>query len=497
MHALFDLNITSLFNVVAYEDFTLMFSGFLLTLSVYNFLLYFQHKDRVYLFYSFYTFLIFTSSYPEIETTVSKDLFANSNPYFNLVIIPREWTYNTLYLIFAKTLVDFPKYKPKWNSILNKSIVTYFVVLTIVVAFGALTGNYNPIRISYVYFFSPTIPILALVSFYILYTMDTEIKYYIIIGSFIYMIFAETAFYLTSDAHTATVIFYVGVIIENILFSLALGAKQKIILQEKNISQEKFINQLKENEKLKNKIQKQLEQNVKILSKQAEIDKIENLKTKFDKELTELKMISLRSQMNPHFIFNSLNSIKLYIINNEKENAVYYLNKFSKLIRKILATTQEIEISLADEIETMNLYLSIENIRFNNEIDYKVIVDDHININTIKVPCLILQPFLENAIWHGLSLKKSNRKLNINIVAHDSNHVNIRIVDNGIGRKRSREINEQKMLKRDSVGIKITKERFKNFFMGFKNDYSITFTDLYDEDANSQGTEVVLRIPLK
>jgi LytS/YehU family sensor histidine kinase len=311
------------------------------------------------------------------------------------------------------------------------------------------------------------------------------------------MIFAETAFYLTSDAHTATVIFYVGLIIENILFSLALGAKQKIILQEKNISQEKFINQLKENEKLKNKIQKQLEQNVKILSKQAEIDKIENLKTKFDKELTELKMISLRSQMNPHFIFNSLNSIKLYIINNEKENAVYYLNKFSKLIRKILATTQEIEISLADEIETMNLYLSIENIRFNNEIDYKVIVDDHININTIKVPCLILQPFLENAIWHGLSLKKSNRKLNINIVAHDSNHVNIRIVDNGIGRKRSREINEQKMLKRDSVGIKITKERFKNFFMGFKNDYSITFTDLYDEDANSQGTEVVLRIPLK
>jgi len=309
--------------LIELDDFTLLFSGFLLTLSVYHFLLYFQHKDRVYLYYSLYTFLIFTSSYPNIETTISKDLFSNSDPYFNLVIIPREWIYNTLYLVFAKTLVEFHKHKPKWNNILNISIVIYFVVLTLSIIIGIATGNYMAIKYSYMYFFSPTIPILALISFYHLYTMDTVLKYYLITGSFIYMIMAETAFYFTKDSHNATVIFYIGVIIENILFSLALGAKQKNILQQKNVSQEKLIKQFEENEKLKNNLHQQLEQNVVVLSKQAKESQIEKLRAKYDKELTELKMSSLRSQMNPHFIFNSLNSIKLYIINNEKENAVY------------------------------------------------------------------------------------------------------------------------------------------------------------------------------
>lgn len=106
-----------------------------------------------------------------------------------------------------------------------------------------------------------------------------------------------------------------------------------------------------------------------------------------------LEQDMLRSQMNPHFIFNSLNSIKLYIINNEKENAVYYLNKFSKLIRKILMASKEKQISLAEELETMKLYINIENIRFSNEINYTTKVSDNIDIESIKVPSLILQPF--------------------------------------------------------------------------------------------------------
>ncbi len=123
----------------------------------------------------------------------------------------------------------------------------------------------------------------------------------------------------------------------------------------------------------------------------------------------------LRSQMNPHFIFNSLNSIKLYIINNEKENAVYYLNKFSKLIRKILMASKEKEITLAEELETMDLYMNIENIRFSNEINYKTNISPDIDLQAIKVPSLILQPFLENALWHGLSSKKDNKNINLEI----------------------------------------------------------------------------------
>ncbi len=115
--------------------------------------------------------------------------------------------------------------------------------------------------------------------------------------------------------------------------------------------------------------------------------------------------------MNPHFIFNSLNSIKRDIINNERKNAVYYLNKFSKLIRKLLMPSKEKETSLNDELETMKLYMTIANIRFSNKIAFNI--DGHASINTevTKVPSLVLQPFLENGLWHGLSSKSENKKI--------------------------------------------------------------------------------------
>ena len=482
------ISVLSSFELIEFNEFTLLFSGFILTLSVYHFLLYFQHKDRTYLFYSFYTFLIFSSSYPDIETTLSSTVLSNFDPYFNLVVIPREWIYNTLYLLFAKTLVEFHIYKPKWNKVLNISIIVYFVVLFSIMTYGSLTGNYAVIGQFYNYFFSPTIPILALISFYLLYKMDTILKYYIIIGSFIYMIFAETAFFFTEDVQRATVIFYIGVIIENVLFSLALGAKQKIILKDKNIAQGKLITQLKENEKLKDEIHEKLEENIVSLNKQAELDKLE-------KELAELKITFLRSQMNPHFIFNSLNSIKLYIINNEKKNAIYYLNKFSKLIRKILATTKEKEISLADEIETSDLYLKIENIRFENEIEFEYNIGKDLNLNTIKVPSLILQPFLENAIWHGLATKEGSKKLTINIINKNDDFIEINIIDNGVGREKATELKQQKKINRDSLGLFITKERLNNYYISRQENYSLKFIDLKNEGNDSLGTKVVLKIP--
>src|SRR5690606_5214405 len=132
--------------------------------------------------------------------------------------------------------------------------------------------------------------------------------------------------------------------------------------------------------------------------------------------------------MNPHFIFNSLNSIKLYIINNEKENAVYYLNKFSKFIRKILVASTEKENSLADELDTMKLYMNIENIRFSNEIHFEIHIEDSINTARIKVPSMILQPFLENALWHGLSSKEDDdKKITLNVYQTNEDFVTISI----------------------------------------------------------------------
>ena len=216
---------------------------------------------------------------------------------------------------------------------------------------------------------------------------------------------------------------------------------------------------------------------------------------KNDKKLLTLEQAMLRSQMNPHFLFNSLNSIKLYIINNDKKNAVHYLNKFSKLVRKILEASSLKEISLAEELETVELYMNIENIRFSNEINFKISIDDDIDIHTIKIPSLILQPFLENAIWHGLSSKEGEKNIDLRISKGNKNFIDISITDNGVGRDAAEIIKESKVLKRKSVGLEITKERLANFARDYQNTFDVTIIDLFDEDKNATGTRVVLHLP--
>lgn len=220
-----------------------------------------------------------------------------------------------------------------------------------------------------------------------------------------------------------------------------------------------------------------------------------NRQLSHEKQILTLEQDMLRSQMNPHFIFNSLNSIKLYIINNEKENAVYYLNKFSKFIRKILIASTEKEISLEDELDTMQLYMNIENIRFSNEIIFTVDVERGINTATIKVPSLILQPFLENALWHGLSSKKEDKQIELRVYKVNNDFINISITDNGIGRKASEEINHSRVLKRRSVGLAITKARLANFSKRFTTDYKMDIEDLYDASGKPLGTRVVVHLP--
>ena len=217
---------------------------------------------------------------------------------------------------------------------------------------------------------------------------------------------------------------------------------------------------------------------------------------KNEKRILTLEQDLLRIQMNPHFIFNALNSIKLYIINNEQKNAVHYLNKFSKLIRKILDAASVKETSLAEELETMNLYMSIENIRFSNEIEHEIIVDPSINLETIKVPPLVLQPFLENSIWHGLSSKKGSKKVLISVNKSTNEFVEIAIEDNGIGRTASAKIKAKKVIHRKSIGIDLTRERLENFVKNFKNTFSLTYKDLVDNDNQASGTKLTLQIPL-
>ena len=216
---------------------------------------------------------------------------------------------------------------------------------------------------------------------------------------------------------------------------------------------------------------------------------------KNEKKLLTLEQSMLRSQMNPHFLFNSLNSIKLYIINNDQKNAVHYLNKFAKLVRKILESSSVREIPLAEELETVELYMTIENIRFSNEINFEINVDADIDTHTVRIPSLILQPFLENALWHGLSSKLGEKNINVHISSDKKGYIHIAITDNGIGRDASEKLKENKILKRKSVGIEITKERLANFAKDYQNSFSLEMVDLYDQGGSASGTKVVLHLP--
>lgn len=405
-----------------------------------------------------------------------------------------------VYLLFAYSFMEMRQKEPRWNRYIM--IANFlFLALAIIIQFVSFFYGGQELRMYGYNFFLFYMPILALVAYYPIIKQKNPLKYYIIIGSLI-LFLAWLAPVMVYQFHLgmenfriASSFFLLGGIIENLLFSLGLGHKQKLLLKENKESREKLIVQFEENQRLRNSIQKRLEANVQTLSKQIESDKIEKLRAEYDKELAELKISSLRSQMNPHFIFNSLNSIKLYIINNEKENAVYYLNKFSKLIRKILDATREKEISLAEELETMQLYVSIENIRFRNEIKFTVESDPELSLESIKLPSLILQPFLENAIWHGLPLAEKKR-ITIEVKKLSNNLITIIIKDSGIGRERSAELKQQKLHKKRSVGIKITRERLNLFYKNFKYHYSLEFEDIPSPTGDCSGTLVRLIVPL-
>jgi tetratricopeptide (TPR) repeat protein len=214
-----------------------------------------------------------------------------------------------------------------------------------------------------------------------------------------------------------------------------------------------------------------------------------------EKKILTLEQTMLRSQMNPHFLFNSLNSIKLYIINNEQKNAVHYLNKFSKLVRKILEASSQREIPLAEELETVELYMNIENIRFSNEINFKINISEDIDVHIIKIPSLVLQPFLENALWHGLSSKEGEKNIRLDVTCGEEGFINIAITDDGVGRDKAEQIKENKILKRKSVGIDITKERLANFSKDYQNSFHVEIIDIYNDSNLPAGTKILLHIP--
>ncbi|MFC0520203.1 sensor histidine kinase [Mesonia maritima] len=244
----------------------------------------------------------------------------------------------------------------------------------------------------------------------------------------------------------------------------------------------------KQNQFLEEKL-KEKENEILFITAKAEEERISRLKSKFEDEIHHLHLVSLQNQMNPHFIFNALNSIKFFLIENDKEEAIYYLNKFSKLIRIILESVQVESITLEKELSILELYVNIENIRFEDKIELKINKPKNSNLKNIMVPPMIFQPFIENSIWHGLMLRKGKKKITLNFSKVENTLV-LKINDNGIGRKKSMQNLERKFYRKKSIGLKINKERLKHFNQKRGLNYSFKINDLKNEEGKSSGTEI-------
>jgi ligand-binding sensor domain-containing protein len=208
-------------------------------------------------------------------------------------------------------------------------------------------------------------------------------------------------------------------------------------------------------------------------------------------KIAEVEMMALRLQMNPHFIFNSLNSINSFIVENKTHLASDYLTKFSRLMRLILDNSKNESITLEKEIETLKLYLLMESIRFDKKFDYTFHIDPAIEEQMIKVPPMIIQPYVENAVWHGLLQKEEKGKVEIRITKVN-NAMQIVIQDNGIGRRKASQLKSKNSTTNKSYGMQITAQRIEQ--LNRKN--KVETIDLKNEQENAAGTKVVLTICL-
>ena len=229
-------------------------------------------------------------------------------------------------------------------------------------------------------------------------------------------------------------------------------------------------------------------------SRQIETQHIRQIEMEFERKLAGSEMMALRSQMNPHFIFNSLNSIKFYTLQNDSIQASEYLTKFARLIRLVLENSQLELVTLKNELEALQLYIELEAMRFKEKLSFIIDVSPEVDVQYVRIPPMVLQPYVENSIWHGLMHKPEGGRVMIHI-RHSSESLIIEIADDGIGRARAAELKSKSGDNHKSLGLQVTAERIRMINQRFDTNTQIQIVDLVDSFGQPCGTSVVLKIP--
>lgn len=229
----------------------------------------------------------------------------------------------------------------------------------------------------------------------------------------------------------------------------------------------------------------------------AAIREKEKIKTNYERKIAEVEMSSLRAQMNPHFMFNSLNSINNFILKNDPDNASGYLTKFSRLMRLILDNSRSEWVLLENELKALQLYIELEAVRFDNAFTHHIEITKDISVETAMVPPLLIQPYAENAIWHGLLHRtEQGGSLEIRLWRNDDK-LYIEIEDNGVGREEAKRLKSKTATRQKSHGMQITAERMDIVNKVYNINAGVVITDLEDDDQKPAGTRVLITLKYK
>ena len=427
--------------------------GGLLVLFIYHFIIYLQNKDDIHKYYSIYLFCL--------TVYLIRDAFVNPaiQHYYQYISFSIQYIGYAYFVDFSRSLVDCEKYFPKLDKNakkLSKALLAFGLLLISIQYFFGYEVQKKVVAYSV-----PFSSFSAFYIFYVLYKRKTKQVKYLLLGAILFLTFANISsikmikgdFYLIDFKVHRMFYYFVGAIIQSTIFAVLIGNYFREIIERK---------------------------------REIEIDLLTQ-----NNQINSLKIIALKSQMNPHFLFNSLNSINNYVVQNKTEEASDYITKFSSLVRKVLQATNENTITLEEEIKIISIYSKLEQMRLKGDFNVKILVDNKIDLNSVKVVPLFMQPFVENAIWHGLSLKKGSKKLKIE-VKKKRKEIEVTIVDNGIGLKASKERKSIHRVKKKSYGISIVKERMQ---LMYKDNFSIKIKEIVEE--NESGTIVKISFPEK
>jgi sensor histidine kinase YesM len=419
------------------------------------------------------------------------------SPYIFKLSEGFQYLFYASYITFGIHLLNVNRYQKLY--IFSKTIILLFLLYAVSIVIYQFVFNivllpvsiFLPARI-----ISYTLSGIALI--WTIIAVTSPLKKLYLTGCFLFVLFtllsALSNLHLASDLkpfYFMPPIFYfkTGVLLEALVFAVALGYKMFLVEKDKRNNYQAYIQQLEVNERLIKNMNTQLEATVTERTIELEKQKENQLRAGYEQKMINLEMQALRSQMNPHFIFNALNSIRYQIQSQQYKMASDYLMKFSKLLRLTLENSRKETISLEEELAHTKLYLEIEGQRFGEQFEYCIDIDKNIDCQEIEIPPTLLQPFTENAVKHGLMHStKAKKQITIRVYTFED-YYTISIEDNGIGRAASQIRKQQSGLQHNSLGMQITQERIDLFTKNFGHLLNLEIEDLQANDEPA-GTRV-------